>query len=74
MDLRGLGQIGPDRYIIAGGMIEGQQVTNTVFELQLDLPTGIIDRSKFEKLSILSQPLQNFSLDRHSCQRNFGYL
>ncbi|MEM1219718.1 MAG: hypothetical protein AAGH79_12445 [Bacteroidota bacterium] len=56
MDLRGLGQIGPDRYIIAGGMVEDQTVTNQVFELQLDLPTGTFTPLALERLNIYPNP------------------
>ncbi len=56
MDLRGLGQIGPDRYIIAGGMVEDQTVTNQVFELQLDLPTSTFAPIALERLNIYPNP------------------
>ena len=44
MDLRGVGQIGPTTYILAGGMESGQTVTNRT--ILLNIPPGIIDDVK----------------------------
>lgn len=41
MDLRGVGEIGNGVYIIAGGMIENQQVSNRTLKIQIDAITDV---------------------------------
>lgn len=61
MDLRGIGQINENEVIIAGGMMEGQAVTDKVWLVQLDpqASAGTIEQG-YDELSLFPNPAGEF--------------
>ncbi|MEZ4952904.1 MAG: T9SS type A sorting domain-containing protein [Saprospiraceae bacterium] len=60
MDLRGAAQIAENEFVIAGGMSQGQQVSNKVWHIQLDNLTGVEnDRAEKDFYKIYPNPAGN---------------
>jgi len=63
MDLRGVAKISDNQFILAGGMLQGQEVSDKTFLLTLDdLPSGTNDISLSEALQIFPNPTRDFFL------------
>lgn len=59
MDMRGIAKISDNEFIIAGGMLENQAVSNKTFKIQIDNLTSI-EEAYFSKIKVFPNPASDF--------------
>ncbi len=59
MDLRGIAEISPTSWIICGGMLSGQQVTNKTFLLEFDPVVAGISENQVQEFQLWPNPVED---------------